>query len=300
MSIGKYIASLLPSFTRSRLEEDISVLLEDVYKNTIPPYENGAEFFKYNKFTSKDNKDFDKIFMQKMKNVKFDRSVDISNYVGITKQLLNNAYSTLVLIDDNLDKYFNTDISAGGLSFTRVNLIRFVEVCHFFNKYARKLLLWTYAEENTGMGIRLSGPFSKGEISWLVDNRNHFLYIASVLANKPEVLFKNLVNIPEIIVVPEEVDMVEKTVGLSKLDPLSMNLIPVKLNPIYHIGLTIAEWQAARYHAGIEEKRALEFRLLSLKDFKEGKEDAKLQQEIEYTENRLRKLNFKLAKMEEE
>jgi primosomal protein N'' len=49
----------------------------------------------------------------------------------------------------------------------------------------------------------------------------------------------------------------------------------------------------------MEEKRMLEFRLLQLKQAEEGKKDAKLQQQIEYTEGRLQKINYKLKKMEE-
>lgn len=47
----------------------------------------------------------------------------------------------------------------------------------------------------------------------------------------------------------------------------------------------------------MEEKRALEYRMLALKDG--GAPDAKLEQEIVYTEGRLQKLNKKIAEMEE-
>lgn len=64
--------------------------------------------------------------------------------------------------------------------------------------------------------------------------------------------------------------------------------------------MMIADWQVSRYKAAQEEKRMLEFRLLKLKLQSTGKADAKLDQNIEYTEQRLQQLNFKLHKMEQE
>lgn len=84
------------------------------------------------------------------------------------------------------------------------------------------------------------------------------------------------------------------------MDPYHFGLIPIKMNPIYHIRMAIAEWQVARYNAAIEEKRALEYRLLALKASSDGKKDAKLEEAIEYSEARLAKLNYKLATMEED
>ena len=60
--------------------------------------------------------------------------------------------------------------------------------------------------------------------------------------------------------------------------------------------MAVAEWQVNRYKAALEEKRALEYRLLALKEEREP--DARLQQEIAYTEGRLQKLNKKVIDME--
>ncbi|MOA51277.1 hypothetical protein D3C78_1744100 [compost metagenome] len=98
------------------------------------------------------------------------------------------------------------------------------------------------------------------------------------------------------VVAPDDVSTVEATVGATKTDPFHFGIIPVRLNPIYYVRMAIAEWQVNRYKAAVEEKRALEYRLLVLKD---GSKDAKIEQEIVYTEGRLQKLNKKLNDMEE-
>ena len=71
------------------------------------------------------------------------------------------------------------------------------------------------------------------------------------------------------------------------------------LNPIYHIRIRIAEWQAAKYQEAKEERSMVELRLLSLKELKSGKDNARLEQQIEYNQERLSKLTAKIGRMEE-
>lgn len=295
MSIGKYVSSLLPSFTRDTIEEDIRILREDLSHNTIPPFEAGAEYFKTEGLKSKSAKDFDKVFHR---TVDVPRDID-GDYVYVTYRSLKRALETLRALEERLDKTFSKDVSGSAMSYGKANVLRYIETVSFATKYARKLLLWTYHEEHMHFGRKLNEPFTKAEVKWLMDNRNGFLYSIKVLKNKPSEIVKALAAIPDMVVVPEEVPLAEQTVGANKLDPLRMNLVPVIGNLIYHVRMAITEYQVEKYRAGQEEKRALEYRLLALKEARNGEHDAKLEQQIEYTENRIKKLNHKLAKFEE-
>jgi len=296
MSIGKYVTSLLPSFDKGRVEEDIRVLNEELRENTIPPYQSAAEHFSREKFTSKLTQEFDQTFGR---STNLERSLQGRYPVSIHK-VFERSLETLGNLESEIDKLFGRDIAAGGLTYARANMLRLLEVMSFATRYSRKLLLWTYHEEKKALGRDIGEPFTKAEIEWLHENRNAFFAAMRVLGRKPREITGALKNIPDMVVVPEEVEVAEQTVGSAKLDPLSMGLIPIKLNPIYHVRMAIAEFQVARYKSGVEERRALEYRMLALKELREGKEDARLEQEIEYTENRIKKLNHKLAKMEEE
>lgn len=294
MSIAKYVASLLPSFERGRVEEDVRILKEELQEITLPPYQAASDHFKRERFQSGDVKDFDRTFQRTVR-------TDLSgNYVDITSQALTRAKEMVEKIDTALDKYFGRDVTSEGMTYTRMNVLRYLECASFASRYARKLLLWTYHHEQAASGRPIGQPFTKAEIQWLFDNRAAFFVCIRILATKTQDVEKSFRNIPDMVVIPEEVDMAKETVGISRLDPLQTHLIPVKLNPIYHVRMAIAEWQVNRYKAGQEEKRALEYRLLALKEAREGKEDAKLEQTIEYTEDRLKKLNYKLAKIEED
>ena len=222
-----------------------------------------------------------------------------TNYISLATEVLKNTYTTLTMLDNDIEKYFSTDISAGGITYSRANILKYIEVATFVNKYSRKLLLWTYSNENVAAKGKIPDPFSPIEIKWMHEFRNEYINSIRILCKEPKVIIETIKNIPNIIVVPNEVDVVEKTIGVSTIDPLAMGLTLVEITPAYLIGMKFVEWQASRYHAGVEEKRSLEYRLLSLKENLAGRHDAKLEREIEYTENRVRKLNIKLAKLEE-
>lgn len=294
MSIAKYVTSLLPSFERSRVEEDVRLLKEELQETTIPPLAAAADHFKRARFEARDVQDFDRVFQRSVR-------TDLSgNFIDISHEAMRRAKEMVEKIDTSLDKYFGRDVTAEGMTYTRLNVLRYLECVSFASRYVRKLLLWTYQQEQAAASRPIGQPFTKAEIKWLFENRQAFFLCIKVLAKKVQDVEKVFRNIPDMVVVPEEVEMAKETVGVQRLDPLQTNLIPVKLNPIYHVRMAIAEWQVNRYKAAQEEKRAMEYRLLALKESREGKEDAKLEQTIEYTEDRLKKLNYKLAKIEED
>lgn len=296
MSIGKYVTSLLPSFEKARVEEDLRMLKDDLHENTLPPYEAAAGHFKRDAFKAGECKDFDKAFNQQ---VRVERAMQ-GRYPATIHAVLVRTEETVQMLDDQVDKLFGRDIAASGLSYTRANVLRLIEVIGFTTKYARKLLLWTYANEKAALKHSVGTPLTKAEIEWLVQNRQSFFMAITLLSKKSKEIEGALKLIPDMVVVPAEVEVAEQTVGAKRLDPLQMGIIPIKLNPIYHVRMAIAEYQVNRHKAGVEERRALEYRLLALKELQDGKKDAALEQQIEYTENRLKKLNHKLAKMEEE
>lgn len=293
---SRYVSSLLPGFKRTQVEEDLRILKESIVENTLPPYEAAAEAFTINKLASKDAVDFDRLFTRQM-----GRDVDTSgSYVHAIVRQLQNTVDVLDTFEKDLDKYFEKDITKAAMSYTHANVLKYIELATFNVRFARKLLLWTLQNEQEKAGQKIASPFAKAEIEWMLENRNLFLSSVKTLSMPAKKVTGLLKNIPNLVVAPEEADAVESSVGIAKIDPLGVGFIPVSLNPIYHIGMLVAEWQAERYKLATEEKRSLEYRLLSLKEMRDGKRDAKLEQEIEYTENRIKKINFKLSKFEEE
>ncbi len=295
MKIAKYLSSLLSSFDRAQVIEDIRLLKEELNENTLPPFQAAAEHYQRERFSARSVQDFNAIA------VKAVRTDVRGDFLAITAVALTRGDEVLDFLSGKIDKEFARDITAEGMTYLRANILRYIEVVSFTLRYSRKVLMWTYAEEAQQLTGKKNTALTKAELSWLMANRDVFFRALNILSVKPKEAERFFKNIPNMVIIPEETETVEQTVGLAKLDPFQMNLIPVKLNPIYHVRMAIAEWQVNRYRAAQEEKKALEYRLLALREMREGGHtDAKLEQTIEYTEGRLQKLNFKMAQMEED
>lgn len=296
MTVAKYLSSLLPNFERSQINEDIRLLKEELNERTLGPFEAASEHFKRDGFQSREAKEFNNLFQRSVK----------TDVRGDWTLVCHTAFARLDDVLDHLngtvDKNFAKDITKEGMTYLRANILRYLEAASFAMRYARKTLLWSYAKEHeAALGSSPSEPLSKAEVSWLITNRQTFFRAIEILSTKPKEAEKFFKNIPNMVIIPDEVEVAQATVGATRLDPFHLGILPIKLNPIYHVRMAIAEWQVARHKASQEEKKALEYRLLALKELREnGERDAKLEQNIEYTEARLKKLNFKLAQMEEE
>ena len=64
--------------------------------------------------------------------------------------------------------------------------------------------------------------------------------------------------------------------------------------------MAIADWQASRCKEAEEETRVVQLRIYQLEKLKNGQEDPKLEQQIEYNHDRLRKLTMKVEKLRED
>lgn len=297
MSFGRFVKSLLPSFERVRIEDDIKTIKEELGDASLLPYKAASEHFDDHPFISKENKDYNSLFLRE---VKVGRKVKGDNYVRTTYNALEKAFSTLPIVENRIDDLFGKDITAEGMTFARANAIRYIGILYFATRYARRLLLLTYANEKEASGRGGESPFSPAEYDWMVEHQREFFHAVRIISYDDKELRTMLTNIPDMVIIPEEEKNVEETVGLGKLDPMKMNLIRPIVNPIYLVRMAYTDFLVSRYKIAQEEKRALEYRLLSLKEITQGRDDPKLEQQIEYTENRVRKLNRKLSKMEED
>lgn len=293
MKLKKFLTLMLPSFERSRLLEELDVVRNEVKEITLPPYLVAGDFYKRSNFIGKQTLAYDKGFAK-------DVGPKINgNHITVSYLVLKDLVERLDLIETLVNKAFAKDVASSSITFLRANLIQYIEVASFASRYARRLLLWTLSEEQSDSNSPYNIPkaMSKAEERWIWENRNNYIRCLNILSLDKVRLESLFRAIPDMVVAPDDVEVVEQTLGLTKTDPLAFGLIPVRLNPIYYIRMSIAEWQVARYKVAVEEKRALEYRLLALKE--NGAPDAKLEQEITYTEGRLQKLNRKISEMEE-
>jgi hypothetical protein len=296
MKTLNYLASLLPSFGKDRVTEDCRLTRADIKDVTQPAYQLAVQGFKGYKFKSPQLQEQVAIFGRMVKGKG-------SNMVEVINDKLDELLKNLDEAEDLIEKTFSQEVASAGLTYLKANLLQFVEAIHFASKFARKFLLYVYicetAEHEDG-GTVVAESMTPAELDYIKANFVTFCQVLNVTTGDPAHVRKALNDIPDIVVTEENVGTLGSTVGEKKLDPFQMKLIPIILNPVYHIGMFVAEWQADRYKVAKEELKMVQLRKLNLEKVTAGKPDAAVQKEISYLETRIQGLNYKIAKMEKD
>ena len=293
MKIEDFFKSLLPDFKKERIIEDARITRDEMRSATIPAYKNAEHLLKSWKF--KDTEVLDRIqTFQRLSNLKH------GNMISSIAAGLDLAFRNLEQVEELVDRLFNENVAADGMTYLKSQLLQFVEAAHFVSKYSRKFLIWVYIRETNSADEEASmeGALAPAEVQWLNANFTNFVYALNAVSVGNTDLRKHIEQIPDIVITPENLATTPTTVGFGKLDPFNMRFIPVKLNPIYHIRMRVAEWQANRYKAAVEELRACQLYKLNLEKVSQGHPDAAVQRQISYTDKRIMDLNFKIAEME--
>ena len=293
MKIPHFLASLLPTFSKDRIIEDCNVTRGEITEFTHPAYAIAAPDFKNHKFTSDHMKPFLGSFERNLHGK--------GNFIVTIEAGFKPMLANLDEVKKLIEAIYNDDVAGSGTTYLKANLLQFVELVGFVSKYARKLLVYTYAAETEkypDSGSVFTDSIQPGEAEWLKSNVQNFNSAFNIVTTSPEQLKKLIKDIPDIIVKQETAEAMSSTIGERKLDPLNMRLIPVWLNPIYHVRMFVAQWQTERYHEAKAELQVIQLHKLHLEKLREGKPDAALKQQIEYAENRIHKLTAKIKDME--
>lgn len=294
MKLDKYLDSLLPNFSKQRLLEDLNVMREELRENTLPPLMSISKTFGKRKWLSEWVKTFEEQFSK-------------DSGIRYSGNFLNGMVETMGTVLDNMDsvehmigEYYADDILRDAMTILRVNLMQYLETMNFAIHYTRRALVTVMAVEIKAVDQEAGAEVMPGELEWLERGRSNYFTALRILSDKRENIERKFKELPEMTVTKASAQNALAVAGISKVDPFQFGLIPTFLNPIYHIRMAIADWQVTRFKAAQEEKRMLDFRLLQLKLAADGKKDARLEQEIEYTETRLQKLNYKLKQWEDD
>lgn len=289
MKFVNYLSSLLPSFSRDQLMEDLDTVADELRTHVIPPYTTAVKEFGSDKFYSADAQAADELF-----NKRLDLKYKGNHLTGILNSL-ENADNLIKLLQTMVDTEFAIDVTQAGLNTLRVNIMQLVEILGFTTRYARRHLNYILVCESCHYsGKAVNDSFSAGELGWLKAGRDAFINGINVIALPKKEIETKFKEIPNVLVNAESIETSQQLLGKDKTDPFQMRFIPLVLNPIYHVRIRVAEYQAAKYREAKEERGILELRIMLLKEQRSGRENAKIEKQIEYNEGRLQKLVYKL------
>ena len=293
MQILNYVKSLLSHFNKERVQEDINICRNEMQNTTIVMYQNAEGALK--NLQSKEAKEFEKQWFTYVKNAK--RGSLVSSIHGKLEECL----PTLDMLDKLAEARFEDEIMTAGMTISKATSLRLVEVAGFISTYALRFLNYVYVLETTavtGQAGYVGQNLTPGEITMIKNHFPEFCLAIAAFAREPKSVEKTLDSIPEILV-SERGESALKVFGEAKVDPLGVFRVKgFTYNPIYHVGLLVAEMQANRYKRAKELKSVLELRLLNLQQQQSGSADATLDREIEIIQSRIDSLDEKIRKAE--
>lgn len=295
MSMLNYIKSLVTVIKKPSVLEDARITLTELKIKTIPAYQDATVHFREKGFETDEINDFAKLFSRIVGGSVKQMPLEITNRLKSLEKVVEQ-FSNVV------EKSFEETTIADGLSILKLNAIKVMDSAAFISRYALHFLNYVYTVE-TAAKMKdenyVKDHISPGQTKWINDNFLNFCQLLSALGISEEKAKKLIEDAPDVIlgINPEEITA---TLGESVVNPLGiMGFSPSSSNPIYHIRLMIAQYQANRYKEAVDLKTVLELRLLNLKRKNDGTYDAKLEKEIEYTQSRVDSLSEKIRSVEE-
>lgn len=310
MFLEKFVQTLLPNFSGETVESNLKSLRLECEDKTYPPYRSVVElglFQSEEAFKHSWTKTINGLIVAGMK---VDRR-DVFKPLGMGLRsncvyLIERVLSAVPERINDMIKMSNINtgrvVSKIGITYPQANIIRLSELLEFFQVFARKLLLQIYAKEHETLSDKnhvISEPLSPIEVKWLEKHYESFIMLLNVFSVNKEDFVRALKSIPDVAIdEDEQVQAAVKANAGARTDPFVLGIIPYTWNPIYHIRMGVAEWRKARLDAAYSERELLELRLEALRAKMSGEPNAKLEDNIERMQNRLKKLNVKIIELE--
>ena len=292
--LSDYIGSLSELLTRRDLEEDANQTIDIIRSKVIPQYESAASVFKSPTFKSETATNLNKALGEHMK-------FKGGNFITAINKILPTLLGKVDKVKAVAELSKDNDIANTAMSVVEYNVIRLLETAAFIADYSPRILnLAITAESNVLEGATVEVEGITAAFVEEIISKVHVLGEASNLFYISEKQLEDTLKaLPDLTIGKDDVDSIMATQGRVKIDPFQTRFIPPKLNPFYHFGRYVAEYQVERYEAMKDEAKMLEFKLLNYRNLQAGKPDPRIQKAMELPQERLDKTNFKLAKMAE-
>jgi hypothetical protein len=299
-SFSSYIKSLLPSFETSRLKSLLNSMCEEIQEILIPTIEKLLPIFPANwKWRNNDVK----TFMTRIQTtVKLKKVPGNANAIVIINAVLANMLVTLPFMRGEVDKAFGREVAADGLTYSKTTMLQYGELADFFVRYTQVLINYvTSAELNAINGSQKVSGIGPDDLDYLRVNMPTYLVALRVLAIDVNQLKSDMRSIPDMVIDESTESGAIALIGSHKADPLGFASLPFPLSTIYRIRLGWAESQISKYEALVAESKAVEYRILLMTQrIEEGHGDAATERLLEVHEERLEKMRYKIAKLEQE
>ena len=300
MFIIDYIKSITKRFGKNQVQKKCLETEKTIRAHTIPAYTIAVEGFKSYKFKSNEVNGFSNTFKKFVKNGKKD------NLVENILETLKNSNVILNEVIKKADTLFQDQESTVGMTFEKATYLKLVGAIVFTNDFSIKLLNYIYILETAeaSESSKIEYSIAPKEIQSIKENFLNFCNCCTILNESFDEILKKINTLPDAIVSLETEKTLAATQGIKRIDPLGFRnftipiYVSVKWNPIYWVGVVLADINVASYNAAKEDLELITLRKYNLEKIVANTPDASLQRQIEYLEERVMKLNYEIEKIE--
>lgn len=288
MNFKVFMTKMLPSFGKRTLTTELDQINDKLKTFSIPAYV-GLDKDPFGSMTSKY---FEGIYSN--------RVTRGNMYVGILKAL-NTCLELGEYLDEQVDTKFGNDITRASMTAYTINVLKLIETIDFISDYARRLCryLATTAVNKQRKLDEMDG-IVKAEQNFINEYKHAFFDGLKILNKPTKDIQAKLESIPNVTVTPDNIDSVGAAVGKGNVDPLALNFFSPRTNPSMFFVNKIARYQSNKYTQAKLDLQEIQVKILKLKQLKAGKEDAKLDTQIEYYENLNDKVRANIEEMEDD
>jgi hypothetical protein len=287
MKLVSFIKSLLPHMSKDQILEDLRVTAGEMEQVVIPSYRDASVFFRSNKLRSDEAKDISDDFYRGFERGSMSKQ---SSVIGEIDVRLNFIKENLTYVQGQIEAILERDVINEGLTAKKAVMIRAANQLAFISRFSTDLLNYFYVCEASASDadVAESMVLAPAVIKHVKTNVKMFAMLLSDYGIPTEKFQAIYTKIPEVVVSSRNEASIAGLYKQSDIDPFDSPFVAgFTGNPIYHVRLLYAEWQASRYKAEKEKKRMLELRLLHLRLLQEKKNDPKLEAEINYIQSRV-------------
>ncbi len=220
-------------------------------------------------------------------------------YAATVLEKLPNIKANLDYLATSHNKVFKgKTVNTIGLTAKEGAFIAELSMCHEFIVYTMNLvdvLGRVYAGANAKKTSDIY-DVEKYEQAYLNSGLNSYVRVVNHISLKPSNYKKALEAYLDIVINEDNEEYASVGGAAVELDVVNGFVG----NPLYHIGKSVAEYQAKRYKSLVAKKRSLELYNMDLEESKSGKNNAVIEKEIVYNRKRIQVLDMDIKKIEED
>lgn len=285
MNFLTYIQSLAPRISKPVVQKDIEATLKELDNQVIPMAHSVAEMYRVHPFTSLASKNLQaEIYGE----IKFRSKA--ANYLFDLHTLLQNARANLVTIQKAVEVHVQQDTLRDGVTSRVAHLIRSASAISFISRFTLDILDFLLESETDSKTHEASATeIPPARTKYILSSIERYVRLLADFGVPPKDMEKLLEDLPDVFVSPQNQRAISSMFSPAQIDPFRKTSLITNFvgNPIYHLRLMLADFEAKRYNAAKDKKVVMELRLIHLKNLLDNSPNPRVEREIEGVQKRI-------------